>query len=67
MSPQVEATIIRIASAWALFIAEKRPPDSDPDTNLQRLEKYFHQSYEFLAGYGSDEAVMAGRGGDHGA
>ncbi len=66
MSPQLEATIIKIASAWALFIAERRPSDSDPDTNLQRLEKYFQESYEFLAKYGNDEAAITDWGGDHG-
>ena len=57
MSPQTEAIIIRVASAWALFIADKRPTDSDPDVNLRRLEKYFHDSYEFLKKYGNSDLM----------
>ena len=49
----VEATVIKVASEWALFIAGRRPSESDPDTNLRRLERYFRESYEFLSGYGS--------------
>ncbi|UCC61289.1 MAG: hypothetical protein JSW38_09800 [Dehalococcoidia bacterium] len=49
----VEATVIKVASEWALFIAGRRPSESDPDTNLRRLERYFQESYEFLSGYGS--------------
>ena len=53
MSMSVEATIIKVASEWALFIAGRRPSESDPDTNLRRLERYFQESYNFLCGYGS--------------
>lgn len=58
MSPQTEAIIIRVASAWALFMAEKRPTDSDPEVNLQRLKKYFHESYEFLKKYGNSDSAQ---------
>lgn len=53
MSTSVEATVIKVASEWALFIAGRRPSESDPDTNLRRLESYFQESYEFLSGYSS--------------
>jgi hypothetical protein len=67
VTPQVEATIIKAAVSWALFIAERRPKDSDPETNLRRLEKYFQDSYEFLAEYGNGGSAVADPGGGHGA
>ena len=51
MSTSVEATVIKVAGEWALFIAGRRPSESDPDTNLRRLESYFRESYDFLSGY----------------
>lgn len=63
MSMSVEATVIKVAAEWALFIAGRRPSESDPDTNLRRLEKYFRESYEFLSGYSSrsnEQACGAG-------
>jgi hypothetical protein len=51
VSTSVEATVIKVASEWALFIAGRRPSESDPDTNLRRLERYFGESFEFLSGY----------------
>ena len=61
----VEATVIKIASEWALFIAGRRPSESDPDTNLRRLEKYFQDSYEFLKEYDSRSNEQASRAGSH--
>ena len=55
----VEATVIKVAAEWALFVAGRRPSESDPDTNLRRLERYFQESYEFLSGYGSQSNEQA--------
>jgi hypothetical protein len=61
----VEATVIKVASEWALFIAGRRPSESDPDTNIRRLEKYFQESYEFLTEYSSRSNEQACRAGSH--
>jgi len=54
MSPEVQASIIRVAGDWALGMASSPEPDGEPIQPSQmsdELEQHFNFAYRFLIRY----------------